>query len=165
MVCLPLRCAIQETDEAEMLPEELSKTCVLSGGTFSCGRSRSEGHEVLEFGGRSTSTAASYWPGLTEEWAKAIKARTTILDTSKAAWESVNLTGEGKVKRHTVRGDTIESSKEARDAGDAASTAGCRNPAKVHGAQDNEGREAQVADDRAKVLLAPHGLGSLYGRW
>ena len=142
-------------------PEELSKTCVLSEGRFSCGRSKSEGHEVLEFGGRSTSTAASYWPGLTVEWAKAIKNRTTIPDTTEAAWESVNLTGEGKVKRHTARGDTNVSSKEARDAEDAASTAGCRNPAKVQGAQDNGGQKASVTDDRAKVLRAPRSFGLL----
>ena len=114
-------------------PDELNKVCSLKQGMFSCGKSAEAGHEVLEFGGRSTSTAASYWPGLTKEWASALRSRTVVADSSPQAWQEVTLANEGKVKRHTLRGNTELTPKEVRNEEDLVSTAGCRNPAKVYG--------------------------------
>ena len=112
-------------------PSPLERTCRLHKDTFTCGRSKAEGHEVLEFGGRSTATAASYWPGLTEAWAKELKKQAEMLDTTEEAWNEVNLVDDGKVRRHKLRGEPVVSSKDIKDLEDKAATAGMRDPAKV----------------------------------
>ena len=53
--------------------------------------------------------------------------------SSPQAWQEVTLANEGKVKRHTLRGNTELTPKEVRNEEDLVSTAGCRNPAKVYG--------------------------------
>ena len=63
------------------VPKMLAKTCVLSDGVFSCGRSAAQGHEVLEFGGRSTHEAAEYAPGVCEVWALDV-ANALVMDTT-----------------------------------------------------------------------------------
>ena len=112
-------------------PRSLEKPCVLRNGAFSCGRSKEQGHEVLEFGGRSTATAAGYWPGLAEAWAEDLKQQAIAKDTSEGAWDAIELVGEGKVKRHSSRGEQEQSKKDHKDEEDRASTAGMRDPAKV----------------------------------
>ena len=112
-------------------PSALEKTCHLKNGVFSCGRTKAEGHEVLEFGSRSTATAASYCREFTGAWAKELKAQAELLDTTEEAWENVNLSTDGKVARHTARGATAETNKDVKEKEDRESTAGMRDPAKV----------------------------------
>ena len=51
----------------------LNNRCKLVNDVFSCGRLRSEGHLVLEFGGGSTRKAATYVPGLCHSWVQDIR--------------------------------------------------------------------------------------------
>ena len=112
-------------------PKSLVKMCVLQGGQFSCGRSQEVGHEVLEFGGRSTGEAAAYAPGVCKAWASDL-ANALLADTSLgAALQEVSLHREGRVRRHTLRGTDAASTKEIRRQEDEASQAGMRNPARL----------------------------------
>ena len=58
-------------------PSKLNQVCSLAEGVFSCGRSKTEGHTVLEFGQGRTADAAEYTQGLCEKWALAILEATS----------------------------------------------------------------------------------------
>ena len=110
-------------------PQKLGRTCSLVDGTFSCGRSQEEGHVVLEFGQARTRDAAEYVPGLCSKWAEAI-AEVTATDVAKdISLDLVELSGGRRAKRHCARGEDADTKKEVREAEDAASRAGMRNPA------------------------------------
>ena len=109
-------------------PQKLEKTCSLSDGVFSCGRTQAEGHEVLEFGRGSTAAAAAYPPGLCEAIALELAAALGA-DAAPGALEQVKLADHGRVRRHVLRGLDADSSREKRKAEDDACKAGMRNPA------------------------------------
>ena len=109
-------------------PQKLEKECLLKADVFSCGRSREQGHQVLEFGQGSTSAAAAYPKGLCEAWALEV-ASALGADTAPGALERVRLTRQGRVRRHELRGAEEESARERRQAEDAKCMAGMRNPA------------------------------------
>ena len=110
-------------------PSKLAKICTLRGDAFTCGRTRDQGHEVLEFGKGSTRDAAAYTPGLCRSWALALAEEISVDTTTAAVMEQVQVSTEGKVKRHVSRGVDADSLKKIRDEEDARSTAGMRNPA------------------------------------
>ena len=110
-------------------PKGLCQMCVLDGDLYSCGRTKAAGHQVLEFGGRSTAEAAEYVPGVCAAWALDL-ANAFSMDTSMGQpLELVRATSQGRVRRHTLRGDDPESQKERRRREDLDSRAGMRNPA------------------------------------
>ena len=110
-------------------PSKLRKTCSAQEGVYACGRSVAQGHEVLEFGGKSTADAAAYVEGLCAQWALAI-ADATSTDISRGRpLDEVELAQEGRVKRHRARGEDEATTKERRAQEDSESCAGMRNPA------------------------------------
>ena len=110
-------------------PVKLSKTCSLEGETFTCGQSKSNGHEVLEFGGRSAKDAAAYDPGLCKAWALEMTNFVVADTTTATILKDTTLTSQGRVRRHVSRGADEQGKKERRDAEDKESQAGMRNPA------------------------------------
>ena len=105
-----------------------NKRCTLVNGTFTCGRSREQGHRVLEFGGGSTKDAAAYVPGLCKAWAHDVREHFLTNPDRMDALAAVRRVSSGPVARHVFRGPTDESQHEHRAAEDAQCTAGCRNP-------------------------------------
>ena len=105
-----------------------NKRCTLVNGTFTCGRSREQGHRVLEFGGGSTKDAAAYVPGLLKAWAHDVREHFLTNPDRMDALAAVRRVSSGPVARHVFRGPTDESQHEHRAAEDAQCTAGCRNP-------------------------------------
>ena len=103
--------------------------CSLTASGFSCGRTSTEGHEVLEFGGRSTADAAAYVPGLCSAWARDIRAFFEETPDYFAAQQAIDVASSGRVRRHQFRGATDESAKEKQRQEDLECAAGCRNPA------------------------------------
>ena len=90
---------------------------------------QAEGHTVLEFGGKATSEAAAYAPGVCRAWAADL-ADALVADTSRGvALHEVQLHSGGRVRRHRLRGQEEESAKERRQQEDRDSRAGMRCPA------------------------------------
>ena len=110
-------------------PKRLEGVCSLKDGTFSCGRTQKEGHEVLEFTGKRTHTAAEYAPGVCKVWAEALCEATSVDVDPKLALDTVELVEQGRVKRHCSRGEEEDSRKAVREREDRESRAGMRNPA------------------------------------
>ncbi len=52
---------------------ELELGCTLRKGLWTCNRTKAQGHEVLEFGGKCISEAAAYSPGLVNAWAEVLQ--------------------------------------------------------------------------------------------
>ena len=95
--------------------DKLEKSCSLVGSTFTCGRSKEEGHVVLEFGSASTRDAAAYPEGLCREWAKqVVSLRCEKADPTKALHD-VQLHPGGRIKRHRLRGPDEASPKEVKE--------------------------------------------------
>ena len=109
-------------------PKQLDKYCKLVDGEFTCGRSREQGHEVLEFGGKPTGEAAEYHEGLCKAWALAVLEATSADARPEVSLDTVDLVGQGKVKRHRSRGEDEESAKERRDREDQESRASLKRP-------------------------------------
>ena len=84
---------------------------------------------MLEFGGKPTSEAAAYAPGVCRAWAADLADALTCDTSPGQALQGVQLQQEGRVKRHRLRGNHEESKKEQRRREDQASQAGMRNPA------------------------------------
>ena len=130
-------------------PSKLAKTCSQQDGLYACGRSVEQGHEVLEFGKKSTAEAAAYTEGLCASWALAI-AEATSSDVSKGKpLDDVHLAAAGRVKRHKARGADEVSNKERRAQEDQDSRAGMRNPADL---EDRWPRLWATMDGIKKVL-------------
>ena len=110
------------------IPEKLTTACSLKGDVFTCGRTQAEGHEVLEFTGKKTHTAAEYAPGVCKVWAEAISAATSTDVNPEVALETIELSSTGRVKRHCSRGAEEDSRKAVREREDQESRAGMRNP-------------------------------------
>ena len=112
-------------------PKELDKQCSMRRSTWTCGVLRSEGHKVLEFGKASTRAAAAYPPKLCKAYAKfAVRLRCEGADPQRSLAE-VRLTKTGAVKRHLLRGETVDSKRQRKEQEDKDSLAGMRNPASV----------------------------------
>ena len=112
-------------------PKGLAKLCSLHGDRFACGRAKSQGHEVLEFGGGSTKAAADYHPGVCQAWALDVANALGADATPGRPLDDVRLTGEGRVRRHVDRGTDEEGERERKKREDDASMAGMRNPARL----------------------------------
>ena len=113
------------------MPTKLAKVCTLEGEVYSCGRSKAQGHVVLEFGQRRTDTAAAYGKTLCEAWADALAEALSHDNTTESVLSEVSLTEQGRLHRHRLRGLDAESQREARRREDEASKAGMRNPANL----------------------------------
>ena len=133
-------------------PHKLGQECRLQDDLFMCGRSRQEGHQVLEFGGGSTAAAAAYPKKLCETWALEVAAALGA-DTAPGALERVQLARQGRVRRHELRGAEEESARERRRAEDDRCLAGMRNPAALI---DRWPRLWQAMDAVKKVLVDAH---------
>ena len=110
-------------------PRGLGKVCTLKAGNFTCGKSRSNPHVTLEFGGASTKEAAAYHEGVCEAWAREILAHVKETYNPKSAVATALAHDEGRVHRHAARGGDVLTEKEKRNEEDANSAAGMRNPA------------------------------------
>ena len=110
-------------------PRRLDSKCTRSGENFACGRTRANPHTVLEFGGRSTATAAAYHPGVCGAWADDLLDLCSEMRTDLGAVKMTTMVGQGRVYRHLWRGTDAVGAKEVRDTEDQMSTAGMRNPA------------------------------------
>ena len=131
-------------------PAGLNKQCVLKGGVFSCGRTRDNPHTTLEFGSRSTASAAAYEEVVCEAWAQEVYKTAGMLHTDGGAVELAKATQDGRVIRHLWRGTDHLSMKEQRDQEDADSRGGMRNP---HALEDRWPKLWETMADVRKLLL------------
>ena len=137
----------------------LDRRCTLANGVFTCGVAADEGHEVLEFGSRSTATAAAYVPKLCAAWAGDVKDYFLSGRDSVRAKEAIVFASSAgaRVRRHVFRGETPLAAKEARETEDQECTAGCRNPA---GLRDVWPDLWSAMDKVRGVLLRARGISS-----
>ena len=131
-------------------PADLDKKCVMKDGLFTCGRSKENPHVTLEFGSRSTSTAAAYEPGVCEAWAREVAVHSWSRPTVSKALEAASKTDDGRVYRHIWRGMDHMGAKEIREEEDLHSTAGMRNP---HALEEGWPQLWDVMADVRKLLL------------
>ena len=110
-------------------PTKLERKCSLQGDRFSCGRSRADGHAVLEFGGKSTKEAAAYVPELCKRWAIALSEAAVADTTTGDVLADASLHARGRVRRHELRGKDEDTAREVRDKEDRECRAGARNTA------------------------------------
>ena len=73
-------------------PTKLEGVCTLRENVFTCGRTREEGHTVLEFGGAKTHEAAEYAEGVCKKWAYAIGEEAATDVDHKISLDEVDLT-------------------------------------------------------------------------
>ena len=143
-------------------PSKLEGVCKATSEGFTCGRTREEGHEVLEFGGRRTSEAAEYAEGVCKKWALCVAEAVSEDAAPEVALDQAQLTEEGRVKRHKARGHDEDTPKEIRAREDAACKAGMRNPADLEEQWprlwDTMGRVRAVLE---KARSDEHGLRDL----
>ena len=92
----PYRKATQLRTFGDLDLRPLSRVCKRRAGKLSCGRAE---HEILEFGGRSTSEASVYPPQLCRAWARLINKHAL----RHSARDRLGLTSSGVVHRHSDR--------------------------------------------------------------
>ena len=109
-------------------PVGLAKKCVLKNGVFTCGRTRDDPRVALEFGSRSTASAAAYEEGVCQAWAAEVAKTARTIHTDSGAVKTANVTSDGRVYRHLWRGTDHMGTKELRDMEDVDSMGGMRNP-------------------------------------
>ena len=111
-------------------PKQIELTCKWhkEKATNTCGLSA---HERLEFGGCLTRASQAYPDALCFAYAASLAE----YRTSFSAQDRVSLHAEGKVKRHTDRGDSQRSEKERRQEEDRMCKAGARNAFDIMSAQ------------------------------
>ena len=84
---------------------------------------------MLEFGGAPTASAAKYVPELCKQWAIAMSEAAAADTTTTAVLTDTTLHGQGRVRRHSLRGTDVDTAKETRLEEDLECRAGARNAA------------------------------------
>ena len=93
-----------------------------------CGRPE---HDVLGFGATATQPTAAYPALLCHLISDILIAGARLTTSAEGARASAEVVAEGRVKRHTLRGDSIDGAKVLKRAEDEKALAGMRNPASV----------------------------------
>ena len=106
-------------------PSELAKRCAKTSAGLACGNSE---HVRLEFGGGSTAAAAEYPKGLCTAWADAVANELAVRLADQSARTTARPQDSGRVLRHSFRGSSEASRKEAKTLEDEAAWSGTRNP-------------------------------------
>ena len=102
--------------------------CTRAQGVNTCGRPL---HDILEFGATATRPTAAYPPQLCSFVSDLLIKGARSTASAVEARQSAAVVAECRVKRHLLRGETVDGARYLKRAEDEKALAGMRNPASV----------------------------------